>query len=94
MGESISIVGYNGRNLNELNQLLPAGRYEFAINSRVTWTAQMMTSIPHCTEYALRVSIQNADEAEHVDCADYNTLPWDLNSPNGGSKPFGGPLDK
>jgi hypothetical protein len=93
--------------LNELTQLLPAGRYQFTINSRATWTIPMLSALPHCTEYGLRVSIQNAyeisfsvfsnffssDEAEHVDCADYNVLPWDLNSSAGGSKPYGGPID-
>jgi hypothetical protein len=37
--------------------------------------------------------IQSASYEDHVDCAEYDSLPWDLNAQNGGSAPYGGPMD-
>lgn len=77
-----------------MNAELQAGNYAIHIYNRALYPSEMMALAPHCTTYSLRISIQDALEEEHVDCADYNVLPWDLNTANGGSAPFGGPIDR
>lgn len=90
--ENVALFGRNGRNLNEINQILPAGHYQLSLKQPITF--DFMSTFPHCTEYSWTIIIEPVNqETTHVDCSSLDVVPWDLNNPDGGSEPYGGPLD-
>ena len=43
--------------------------------------------------YTFGLFLQEAkNDHEHLDCLDYDLFPYDLDTPTGGSVPFGGPI--
>ncbi|KAN0043380.1 hypothetical protein ACTA71_011032 [Dictyostelium dimigraforme] len=88
--KGLLLLGKSNRNTNEINVILPAGSYSLSIVN-----PSIIPSIfgEHCTPYRLSIAFRSASSAGHTDCSIFNSIPWDLNSPNGGSVEFGGPID-
>lgn len=91
----VSIVGINYRNLNSINDLLPAGTYTLSISQPNEVIFPYGTQFPHCGPYGLKIFIRNAHgDSTHVDCSVYSVVPWNLDTASGGSVPYGGPIDR
>ncbi|KAK5576095.1 hypothetical protein RB653_007233 [Dictyostelium firmibasis] len=87
---SLHLLGKSNRNTNEINVVLPVGKYYLTIVNPSIIPAQFGE---HCTPYRLSITLRSASSTGHSDCSIFNSIPWDLNSPNGGSAQFGGPMD-
>ena len=92
-GKPVRIYGRNGRNTNEFNELLPAGSYQLILSQEKMFNFPGADRFPHCSVFFARFFIMDAaNERTHTDCSTLDLLPWDLNSPTGGSQYFGGPV--
>jgi len=89
-GKQIQVYGRNGRNINEINEQLPIGNYQLKITQPALFRYD--SYFPHCTVYSARIVINDALSNTHVDCSAYAAVPWDLNTPDGGSVAYGGPI--
>ncbi|EGC36415.1 hypothetical protein DICPUDRAFT_54646 [Dictyostelium purpureum] len=87
---SLSFIGKANRNTNDINAELLPGIYNLDITSIHGLPAEIS---PHCTPYNLAIIIRHSSSDIHGDCSIFNAIPWDLNSLNGGSTQFGGPID-
>lgn len=87
------VPGRNGRNNNDINVVITPGTWSLKVYQPSVFVYS--TQYPHCTHYSATLSIEALSEVnDHVDCTTLDILPWDLNSANGGSKPYGGPVNR
>lgn len=92
LNEKIKINGRIGKNINEIDDILPSGNYNIQIKQPILFMQTNLFS--HCNIYSLYIFAQDqSQEKFHVDCSSLDILPWNLNSIDGGSAPFGGPID-
>eukprot|EP01116_Phalansterium_solitarium_P020047 TRINITY_DN57_c0_g1_i6.p1 TRINITY_DN57_c0_g1~~TRINITY_DN57_c0_g1_i6.p1 ORF type:complete len:3361 (+),score=947.88 TRINITY_DN57_c0_g1_i6:1118-11200(+) len=90
-GTAIAVDGRDGYNYDEINEVLPAGSYVLSlIQNTNLWGSQYPQQ---CAISTFRVTIFPLSAESHVDCTSYKMLPYNLNSPTGGSSPYGGPVD-
>jgi len=91
-GRHVELFGLNGRNLYELSQPVMPGDYSLALTQTVPF-GSLISTFPFCARYSLHLSIEpETNNSARVDCSGYDVVPWDLNSPSGGSVPYGGPI--
>src|SRR5262249_8268996 len=88
--DAIQITGRNGRNVNEIEEVLPMGTYNLMITQPVPFRYD--AQFPHCSVYGFSLLISDAASDSRYDCSLNSLVPWDLNSMDGGSVGFGGPI--
>jgi hypothetical protein len=92
-----SRYGVVGRNLNTLNAVVPAGRYDLLIDQPLlassAW-AQVANLVAPCAAYDVSITIGDAaDAGDYTDCSDFVTLPTSLNNYGNSTRSYGAPLD-
>lgn len=86
------VKGVPSRNLNVINQLVPAGNYTLRVAIQPP-KSSLWSGKHFCMPYSMGLFLQEAkNDHEHLDCIDYDLLPYNLNTHDGGSVPFGGPI--
>ncbi|EFA77852.1 hypothetical protein PPL_09350 [Heterostelium album PN500] len=85
------IYGKSNRNVVEINAMIQPGDYTLLISTVSSFPSGAFKA--HCTPYHLTLIINDASSSTHTDCSLFDLTPWDLSSLDGGSKPFGGPID-
>eukprot|EP01087_Luapelamoeba_hula_P002906 TRINITY_DN1271_c0_g1_i3.p1 TRINITY_DN1271_c0_g1~~TRINITY_DN1271_c0_g1_i3.p1 ORF type:complete len:3009 (-),score=261.11 TRINITY_DN1271_c0_g1_i3:1901-10927(-) len=86
------VYGSSARNVNYLNQLLPPGKYRLTLEMPLP-SKLWSDAVNHCVPFSFTVNAQPTSQGhDHVDCLDFDQLPFNLNTNAGGSKPFGGPI--
>lgn len=82
----VPISGNEG--VYQLNTVVPAGDYYLEVRP--------LTSDPppaHCRVFSLRIITSDASSsAPNSQCSSYDVLPWNLNTDDGGSAAYGGPM--
>eukprot|EP00004_Rigifila_ramosa_P027827 TRINITY_DN919_c1_g2_i1.p1 TRINITY_DN919_c1_g2~~TRINITY_DN919_c1_g2_i1.p1 ORF type:complete len:3576 (-),score=880.41 TRINITY_DN919_c1_g2_i1:53-9331(-) len=80
-------IGTNGMNENVFHFLLDASVYEISVYQ----SAKHFDSLRHCVVYVFSADIQPYTPTASS-CRTFDVVPWNLNSPTGGSASFGGPM--
>ncbi|MCB9879822.1 MAG: hypothetical protein H6835_19700 [Planctomycetes bacterium] len=74
--------GYDGHNYNELNDVVDAGTYRFAVylKTPLNGTQALRGVAPACAQYDLSLVVAHAEHVRnHADCSALKTLPPSLN---------------
>eukprot|EP01119_Soliformovum_irregulare_P024045 TRINITY_DN853_c0_g1_i1.p1 TRINITY_DN853_c0_g1~~TRINITY_DN853_c0_g1_i1.p1 ORF type:complete len:3439 (+),score=826.93 TRINITY_DN853_c0_g1_i1:91-10407(+) len=90
----ITAEGRNGKNINEIDLFLPAGTYTLTLLTSMPYSANYMSRLGgFCGLFSGKIIIQDAATKDtHTDCSALDTLPWNLNTVDGGTDAFGGPM--
>eukprot|EP01125_Pyxidicula_operculata_P010689 TRINITY_DN351_c0_g3_i1.p1 TRINITY_DN351_c0_g3~~TRINITY_DN351_c0_g3_i1.p1 ORF type:complete len:3455 (-),score=945.65 TRINITY_DN351_c0_g3_i1:93-9641(-) len=76
-------------NTNDLNIFINPGSYNLYIYQVDPWKSTEIDM--QCSMFDLRITIGKSG-SDRIDCTSYDVFPWDLNSKDGGSEEFGGPM--
>jgi len=87
---TVKVFGTTRRNSEDLDVLLKAGTYTLTLTYQASNTFSSLGKF--CFDYTYDIQIQPST-GTHSNCLQNDLVPWDLNTPSGGSAPFGGPVN-
>eukprot|EP01091_Cochliopodium_minus_P008899 TRINITY_DN2090_c0_g1_i1.p1 TRINITY_DN2090_c0_g1~~TRINITY_DN2090_c0_g1_i1.p1 ORF type:complete len:3438 (-),score=854.08 TRINITY_DN2090_c0_g1_i1:40-10353(-) len=88
-GGILSFPGFTSSNINQIDRVIDAGNYALIFTYNNVFQQPL-----RCFIYKLSIFIRPYSvNGPHADCSNYDLLPVDLNTVQGGSLPFGGPIN-
>eukprot|EP00727_Mastigamoeba_balamuthi_P010232 m51a1_g5831 hypothetical protein (3543) ;mRNA; r:256928-268386 len=87
----VTVLSSAGHNRLWIDEFVPAGRYDLLLRDIATTMGDAVPAEVQCGEYDLSYLVDLSARPTQDQCLRVQTLPEDLRTADGGSKPYGGP---